>query len=59
MFSLLDSTSIHLAESHNGSLGLQRLWSLIGQIMFSLVAGGLVTWMTNIKGSFSNQLRAV
>lgn len=48
-FTLLDSCCIYLTEFHHGSIGAQKIFGTISTIIFSFVAGALVTWITLLR----------
>lgn len=57
-FTLMDTCCIKLTEVHHGTVGGQRIYGVISGIVFSLVAGALVTWMTELKSKHCSGDRA-
>nr|CAH0110425.1 unnamed protein product [Daphnia galeata] len=49
-FSMLDATAITMVKKNDGDLGKQRLFGVIGQAVFGMVAGVLLDWTVELQG---------
>ncbi|KAI9554090.1 hypothetical protein GHT06_019362 [Daphnia sinensis] len=49
-FSMLDATAITMVKKNDGDLGKQRLFGVIGQAVFAMVAGILLDWTVELQG---------